>query len=317
MTEVSQERGLFREAADLAIRLQDDPSNPVSLQMVRAWAARSPEHMATWQRVARIHGMTGHILAGQRKDEKPGGLSRRNFLVGGVLGLGAMGVGSMTMPGMFLRMKADHVTQTAEVQRIDLPDGTVMTLGPESAVTVAYSDKCRRIELLAGMSYFEVATDTMRPFTVTANVLTATALGTAFDVSNDAGFISVSVEHGSVEARAPDSELRLGERLGTGDWITFDSSQGRVLRGARTASEVASWRRGMIIADHESVSAMVAKISRWIPGRVVVVDPFLGERVVSGVFDLSDPLRALEAVARPFGAKVRGVGSVVTVISPV
>jgi transmembrane sensor len=62
---------------------------------------------------------------------------------------------------------------------------------------------------------------------------------------------------------------------------------------------------------------MVAKISRWLPGRVVMADPSLGSREVSGVFDLSNPSRALEAVVSPFGAKLRHIGSMMTVISPV
>jgi len=73
----------------------------------------------------------------------------------------------------------------------------------------------------------------------------------------------------------------------------------------------------MIVAEKESVSALVAKISRWQPGSVVIADPYLGSRVVSGVFDLSDPLRAIDAVVRPFGAKVRKIAPFMTVISPV
>lgn len=317
MTELSEDRRLFREAADLAIRLQNDPANPVSVKMVRTWVARSPAHAAAWARVAEIHGMAGKILADERKASGKGRLSRRSFMIGGALSLGAIGAGSMMLPGAILRMRADHLTATAEIRRIELPDGSAMTLGPDSAVALAYSDRRRAVELLAGMAYFEVVSDPARPFSVLSGPVTATALGTAFDVSSDAGFVSVSVEHGAVEARAPDSEMSLGEPLSAGDWLTFDPSSGHTARGTREAFQIAAWRGGMIVAERETVAAMVAKISRWIPSRVVVADPFLGSRVVSGVFDLTDPVRALEAVARPFGAKVRGIGTLMTVISPV
>lgn len=317
MTELSEDRLLFREAADLAIRLQNDPANPVSVKMVRAWVARSPAHAAAWARVAEIHGMTGKILTDERKAGAKGRLSRRSLMVGGALALGAAGTGSMVLPRTILRMRADHLTATAEIRRIDLPDGSTMTLGPDSAVALAYSDVRRAVELLAGMAYFEVASDRARPFSVLSGGVTATAIGTAFDVSSDAGFVSVSVEHGAVEVRALDSELRQGETLVAGDWLTFDPSSGHAERGVREAIQIAAWRDGMIVAERETVNAMVAKISRWIPGRVVVADPFLGSRVVSGVFDLADPVRALEAVARPFGAKVRELGPLMTVISRV
>lgn len=316
MAEQSDDRNLFREAADLAIRLQSDPANPVSLQMVHSWCSRSQAHAAAWARVAEIHGMTGKILAAERKIETRSGLSRRTFMIGGAIGIGAMGAGSIALPRLITRIQADHITTTAQIQRIDLPDSSMMTLGPDSAVALAFSDTRREIELLAGMAYFEVADRTDHPFVVRSGPVTATSLATAFDISSDAGFVSVSVDHGFVEAQAPNSLLSQSERLSTGDWISLSPENG-IERGTRETSQVAAWRGGTIFAERETVAAMVAKISRWLPGKVVIADPYLGSRVVSGVFDLNDPIRALEGVARPFGAKVRGVGSLITVISPV
>lgn len=320
MTEApAEDRRLFREAADLAIRLQNDPANPVSIDMVRTWVARSSRHEAAWARVAAIHGMTGRVLTEQRAAAEGGvaGMSRRTLVIGGLIGAGVAAAGSLTVPGALLRARADYMTSTAEIRRITLSDGSEITLGPDSAVAIDFADARRTIGLLAGMAYFDVARDASRPFSVLSGDLTATALGTAFDVSNDAGFVSVSVNHGAVEARAADSELRLAERLNPGDWITFDTSSHAIARGTREASQIAAWREGMIVAERETVSAMVAKIARWQPGRVVMADPFLGSRVVSGVFDLADPLGALEAVVRPFGAKVRTVTPFMTIISPV
>lgn len=317
MNDMPEDRRLFREAADLAIRLQNDPANPVSAEMVRAWAARSPDHAAAWARVAEIHGMTGKILGGEGEDGRKAGLSRRRLIVGGATGLAAIAVGSWAVPRALLLARADHITATAEISRIELPDGSVMTLGPDSAVALGYNETRRDIGLLAGMAYFEVAQDPLRPFSVAAGTLTATALGTAFDVSSDAGFVSVSVERGIVESRAPDSEIAAGGRLAAGEWLTLDLASRRLTRGMRETPQTATWRSGMIVADRESVAAVVAKIARWQRGSVVIADPGLGARIVSGVFDLRDPVRALDAVVRPFGARVREIGGLMTIISPV
>ncbi|WP_430512610.1 hypothetical protein [Pannonibacter phragmitetus] len=41
MSGITAERGrLLNEAIDLVIRLQNDPANPVALEMIRAWRAR-------------------------------------------------------------------------------------------------------------------------------------------------------------------------------------------------------------------------------------------------------------------------------------
>lgn len=318
MSDLPEERRLFREAADLAIRLQGDPDNRVAIDTVRAWISRSAAHREAWARVAEIHGMTGRILterydAAQRPTQ---GAGRRTFMIAALAGAGALAAGSLTLPDLVVGLRADYVTATGEIRRIDLADGSVVTLGPASAIAVDYAPSHRTVRLLSGMAYFEVAADPSRPFSVLSDDVAATALGTAYDVSNDAGIVSVSVDHGRVAARIVDGTA--GEELAAGDWIVFDpATHGIAGRGTREASQIAAWRSGMIVAERETVAALIARVSRWLPGKVVVADPFLGSRLVSGVFDLGDPVRALEAVVRPFGARVRRIAPLVTVVSPV
>jgi transmembrane sensor len=176
MAEISRERQLFREAADLAIRLQNDPANPVAVEMVRSWIARGPDHLAAWARVAAIHGMTGDVLTEQCK---PAFLSRRGLVIAGLLGLGGTAMGAWHIPYILLQAQADHLTSTAEQQRIDLADGSIVTLGPDSASAVRITEAVRQIDLLQGMAFFEVAPDLRRRFTVKADRVEVGALGTA------------------------------------------------------------------------------------------------------------------------------------------
>jgi transmembrane sensor len=310
---------LLDEAIDLVIRHQNDPDNPVAAEMIRAWRARSPQHEQVWARVSKVHGASGRILTEERRRErqKSLGITRRNLMIGGVTVLGG-GLSAYAFgPQILLQARADHMTAKGEKRRIELPDGSVATLGPESAIAVNYRSDGRAIDLLAGMSFFEVAGDASRPFSVLSGGLRATALGTAFDVSNDDGILTVSVDHGLVDVRGTALALEDGEKLGEGQWITFDPSSGGIDRGNREAGQIASWRDNLIIAERERISALAARIGRWLPGRVVMADSSIGRQRVSGVFDLSDPLRALEAVVHPAGGRVRRVSSFVTVISPI
>jgi transmembrane sensor len=319
MSEAGSDRDrLTDEAIDLVIRLQNDPGNPVAVEMVRAWRARSPEHERIWARVAKVHGATGKVLTNQRKAERREtlGLTRRSLVIGGVIGLGAVGAGYSFLPDLVVRSRADHITDKAEIRRIELPDGSIATLGPDSAIAVNFTSQSRGIDLLAGMSFFDVASEAQRPFLVQTGELTATALGTAFDIANDAGVLSVAVDHGTVEARVPDSQIAIGTRLEAGEWVTFDRWTRGVERGAREVGQIASWRDHYIVAEKEAVSTLVARVGRWIPGRIVMADPFIGSQRVSGIFDLNDPKRALEAIVHPAGARVRQVSSFLTVISP-
>jgi len=308
---------LFEEALDLIIRFQEDPKNPIANELISRWRARGPDYEAAWAEVAEIHGMTGKIINDRRKAERAtNAVSRRNVILGGAAGLAVAGAGALYGSALLLRARADHITSTAELRRIDLPDGSIVTLGPDSAVKIQFASGMRAVELLAGMAFFEVSSDPVRPFRVAADELAITVLGTAFDISRDADVLNVSVEHGIVEAAVPALAAR-GETLSDGDWMTLDQRSLHVERGNRDSSLVAAWRDGMIVAERETVASVVSRIARWRQGRVVIADPRFGRLRISGVFDLGNPLAALEAVVHPHGGKVRQLSPLLTIISPI
>lgn len=314
----SDPQRLIDEAIDLVIRLQNDPENPVVLELIRTWRARGPAHQQAWSRVARAHGASGKILDARRRSERRQnlGLSRRNLVIGGLVSAGAVAAGYSVLPEILVRARADVMTRTAETRRVDLPDGSIATLGPASAVALGFNAVARRIDLLSGMVFVEAVPDPQRPFVVATASLTSTARHGAFEVCEDAGVLGVSVERGEVELRAPNAAFTPGA-LGAKEWMTFDPSSRLTDRGKREDGQVAAWRDNLIVAERDPVSALVVRIGRWIPGRIVMADPFIGAQKVSGIFDLTNPMRALEAVLHPTGAQVRQVSSFLTVISPI
>ncbi len=307
---------LFQEALDLVIRLQNDPDNALALDLARAWRARGPEHEAAWDEAVEIHGLAGKVITGRRKSEKraQGKVTRRAALLGG----GAAAVaGALWLPGAVTRARADFVTGTAEIRDEILPDGSRATLGPDSALALDFGPRRRRAEILAGMAYFDVAPDSERAFEARAGDLTVTAVEAAFDLGMDAGWRSVSVGRGSVRLGAGGTALAQGEELAAGHWLTLDEDGLNAGRGEREPGQIASWREARIVADEENVGALVARIARWQKGRVLIADPWLGARRISGVYDLSDPVAALEAVVLPYGGKVRQLSPWLTVISAI
>lgn len=308
---------LLDEAIDLVIRLQAAPDNPVAIEMARAWRARGPQHEHVWTQVTDVHGMSGKVLTDQAKAarRRGGAPSRRNFMLGGAVGIGALAAGSLFGPAAILRARADYVTDKGEIRRVPLPDGSEATLGPDTAISIAFGEAKRDVALLQGMSFFTVARDPMRPFQVESGPIAAIAQQGAFDMSSDAGIVSVSVDAGEVETRI-DKAAAPSLALAAGDWMSFDAASQLVERGRREPGQIGSWRDRMILAEREPVAALVARIGRWVPGRIVIADPFIGAQRVSGLFDLSDPRRALEAVVLPAGGHVRQASSFLTVISP-
>lgn len=315
--EISEEDRLFVEATDLMIRLKNGPENPVPRRMIREWRARSPEHESIWAEVAEIHGMMVKIITDERDADRKAtsGITRRSLVIAGLVGAGAA-AGYATLPGLLIEARADYTTGKGQVRRVDLSDGSVATMGPDSAMAVQFDERQRFIRLLQGMAFFDVTGDRERPFRVGMAELVTTALGTAFEVSDGAGYLSVMVDHGTVEVTSAAADIE-ATRLSAGQWLAFDERRRTSRHGTRESSQIAAWRAGQIFAEDEPVSSLIAKISRWQPGRTVVVDPGLGTQHVSGVFDVTDPPRALNALVHPFGGHVRMVGSYLTVISPI
>lgn len=313
----TDEDRLFEEAVDILIRIKSDPDNPVALEIATRWLARSPQHREIWEEALEIHGMTGKILTDKRRAERKAAfsMSRRSLVVGGMLGGGALLAAGYSAPGLILQARADVLTSTAEIKRVELSDGSVATLGPDSAIAVKIGSARRDIELIQGMAFFEVARDSSRPFAVRMGSMVTTALGTAFDVSDDGGFLNLSVSHGTVQADLPPAFARPAMTLQAGDWLSLSTADEAVSTGTRDIGQIATWRNGMIVVEKERIAAVVARVARWKRGRVMIADPGLGNRPVSGVYDLSDPSLALEAVVQPYGGKVRELTPYLTVIS--
>jgi transmembrane sensor len=214
-------------------------------------------------------------------------------------------------PSLLLRVRADHVTATAELRRLTLQDGTVVHLAPQSAVDAHYTAERRAVTLLAGEAFFEVVPDAQRPFVVEAQGLEARALGTAFDVRLAPRSLSVEVESGAVAVRHAGSEARLGP----GDRLTIDRDNGAAQRDRPGADDIAGWRDGRLFVEDATVEQVVEALRRYQPGWIVIADERLAAHRVTGLYDLREPSRALRALVQPAGGRVREVTPLLRILS--
>lgn len=94
------------------------------------------------------------------------------------------------------------VNNTASPKQFELPDGSVITLNPNSQVEFDSSFKTERSLQLKGSGYFKVARDTRHPFTVFCDSIGTTALGTEFWVLEEASDkVTIKLTKGRVIVR--------------------------------------------------------------------------------------------------------------------
>ncbi len=313
--------GLFDEAVNHVIRLQANPGNPAALEALAGWRARSPAHEKAWAEIAEIHGMTGALLAAPRE----AGVSRRRALGLGVLGLGLAGGGAIFGPRMILAARADHLTSTAEIRDFDLPDGSRIRLGPDSAVALDFAPDFtpgapgggrRGVHLLAGMAWLEIAAAAApgQDFILTCAGQAFSCDAAALTISEEAGQVSLALDRGSARvASGPETGLELSE----GDLLSLDDSRRMIRRDAGAAYEASAWLSGKLVVSAEPVSVTVARIARWLPERVLIAAPGIGARLVSGVFSMDRPRDALLAAVSPHGAGLRQVSPWLLVVTTI
>jgi transmembrane sensor len=95
------------------------------------------------------------------------------------------------------------VISTPESQ--NLPDGSTVELNRGASIEIDFTAGQRRVHLVRGEGYFNVAKDPLRPFVVEVHGVRVKAIGTAFSVGVGSDRVDVLVTQGQVAvARAPD-----------------------------------------------------------------------------------------------------------------
>ena len=201
---------------------------------------------------------------------------------------------------MLMRFQADHATATAELRTLKLDDGSDVSLGPRTAIDVAYTGDERRIRLRQGEAFFVVAPGDRRPFIVEAGPIEARDIGTAFDVRTAPEATEVSVQEGLVDVLTPNSG-EPAERLQAGNSMKI-AGNNRRHREKLDPAQIATWRNRQLVVDNRPVDAVVDAIRPYYSGAILVQGRRFPREPLTGVYNLADPATALRAVAAAHGA---------------
>jgi len=314
---------LLEEAMDWFLRLQE-PSRSKSDELAfAAWIRRSPPHQQAWQKACRTWEVMGETVpVNMPAWQSPRrisavrlrGFGRRKAIGIGLAALAACLIAIVAGPTIVMQTQADYLTTTAQTRQITLEDGSAVNLGAASAIAVDFSGNARRVKLLSGEAFFDVLPDSNRPFTVDAGgELDITVVGTAFDVKVTQQLATVQLAHGAVDLSAPQTGSTM--KLRPGEFVSLDRDSGQLSRGTVDVAAIASWRDGKLFVQDMPISSVVAELQRYHPSWITVAGGELGTRRVTGLYDLSNPDRALEALVSPYGAKVHNVSPYLRVLS--
>jgi transmembrane sensor len=220
------------------------------------------------------------------------------------------------LPGALRFWASDYHTGWGERREIALDDGSLIALNTHAALSVEFSPAQRVIKLLEGEAYFQVSHDPDRPFVVVTSHGVAEVTGTAFNVYEQFERMTVTVSEGRVRVYPEGGENRAVE-LTAGLEVSGDGREvGPVLRV--DVEQKLAWREGLLVFSMQPLAAVVDELNRYFPGRIVIADPRIRERVVSGAFDLTRPQDIMTAIEQTLGLDSLNLpGSLILLYQPI
>lgn len=333
------------EAAAWLLRLHSRPTDAELEAEFQEWLARDPVHRQAWEAAQRAWSLAGVVgpsvpgLPAGRKDRdfaqdtqpsrgwrdarpsQRSGQSRRGLIkwVGGVAAATLVCGLALQFSSLQARLQADYSTGVGETRTVELADGSLVELDSDSAISVDYRADRRMTRLLTGQAYFTVKHGPDRPFAVQAGDVAVTVTGTEFDVRMSGEDISVAVADGRVLVGAshdgkPGSALG-DEVLVAGQAIRINRTNGAATLSAVSANAIASWRRGRLLVETATIGELAETLGRYYSGSIIVLGEKFSHLPVTGVFDLSDPIRALKTVVHSHSGQVRQITPWLVVVS--
>jgi len=301
-----------REAADWLDRLNTPPHETEDLEAFSAWRA-DPENRAEYERLEDIkRAMTtmrddpdmrqaaAEALergAARRRRHAPLTLRPRQLVAGLVAAclVAAIGAFALRMP--------TYSTRVGETFSATLEDGSRVQLNTDSAVRVRYSAGQRRIELLRGQAFFQVAHNVQRPFIVLAGDAQVRALGTRFDVRRIGQDVRVVLVQGSIEVSDP-AVRPAPWRLKAGQALALPRATAEPVAPTPVDTpSVTSWTTGNLTFQGVPLSEAVAELNRYSHDKIVLAPGVPADRHVTGVFPAGDNGDFIAAVSSIFDLK--------------
>ncbi len=172
------------------------------------------------------------------------------------------------------------IAERGERANIQLVDGTRVTLNVDSRLRMpaAFASTTRTV-YLEGEAYFDVATDSTRPFIVHAHDAVIDVHGTSFNVRSypEDRRVQVAVVEGAVSLRSQQSAQQTpGARLESGQIGQLTTDDTHVT--TETVSDVSpllGWTQGRLVFQEAPLTEVTARLERWYNMRFRLADPRL------------------------------------------
>jgi len=293
---------MINESEDWFDQLSAMSVNDRVLEEFKLWLEQNPAHQQAYAQVfmCQDENITFPILSGKSgtndsvavPNNRRNSGERRNTIMrwGAVAALILI-----TVLGYYTFLASpdikEYSTQIAEIRKILLEDGSVITLGASSQISVVkFTDTERRISLEKGEALFDIAHDSNKPFIVESGKTEVRVLGTIFNLNRTIDYLAVSLIEGKIEVH---------QKIAIGALPFFEEEKTVTLHPAQMVrvkenilnypeqkkiKQMASWVDGRLSYFNVPLSIVISDINRYSRVPLKVEDKSLGDLPVTAVF---------------------------------
>tara|TARA_R110002020_G_scaffold474641_1_gene706528 strand:- start:690 stop:1700 length:1011 start_codon:yes stop_codon:yes gene_type:complete len=174
--------------------------------------------------------------------------------------------------------------------KLMLDDGSTIYLNSQSSVTYPLEFRTHRTIKLEGEAFFEVAKDSLNPFSVEANGIVTTAVGTSFNIStfNVDEKVAVTLVTGKVKLNQVGKHQFL--QLVPGEESILSSTDHNIEKHQVNTLDKILWIEGVLRFDEATFQEMHDILERWYDVEIIV-EGSPKNLNASGVFDKQESLR--------------------------
>jgi transmembrane sensor len=298
------------EAASWCVKLGDAAITDAQRRTFVAWLRQSPDHAAAFEDVAEVWaGLNALPRAAfdpmPMNNARRWGPTRRQWLAGAVTAGAAAAFGAWT-----LMPSTDISAAFRTPKSIPLAPGAALDLDSLSVIGLAAGEPHPHLRLRHGQIFVQTARPAGKGISVAVPFGTVQAETATFNLKIERRRALLSVQSGQVIV-----ERQMGGRMTLGALAELPFGA-EVVDPVRKISPslVAPWRDGRLVFDRTLLADAIDDINRYRPGRVLIGDPRLDDRLVTGHFDLTEADAALAALMSAFSLKSLNFGTSLRVL---
>lgn len=256
---------------------------------------------AFWKRVAQLRNDEEIKAAGEEalNRKKPGGPALKSAIIA----LLVVSSGAALVYGYRAYVGTTYATEIGEQRLVRLEDGSRVRLDTDSQVRVRLTRGERRLDLMRGQAFFEVAHEPGRPFVVRAGDTSVRALGTRFEVSRANEDVQVTLVDGKVLVSAKFANGPGVWTLAPGGQVTVSENSASPPIRVDTAAAT-SWTTGRLVFQSQPLQSAIDEVNRYSKTKIALDDERLRLTPVSGSFESGDTEAFVSAIKDLYNLKV-------------